>query len=265
MLEKLSSRGYPMRRSESAGRYLCEEALYTLEYLKSKAIAPKDVSFCHVPALGSALGKDRVTADYLQQFVVSYVTSWMELSVPPRGAAAERERARAEIQKLMETYFRSWSDQDLETYGDCFLKGAVIQYVSIDGEVLDVDLRDEFVAEQRKAHQDSPERMRESPERIDIHFEGRIARVAVQWRLEAGARRVYGYDHFTLMRRDGRWRIATLLFYADPSLPRAAPPPPAKPDPADADTSMQWRPAPRCIIGLQVPLFTQSGMGRVLQ
>lgn len=223
LLDRLSASGYPIRRSESAGRYLCEEALYSLEYLKSKGRAPNSVSFCHVPPLGTFAGVHPVTPEFLQQFVVSFVTGWIE-----QVADADQDRARAEIQKLVDTYFQSWSDQDLKTYGECFLEGAVIQYLSADGAVLDVSLRDEFLAGQKKAHQASPERMREFPEKTEIHFVGRVAQVAVRWRLEAGPKRVFGYDHFTLVRRNGQWRIATLVFYADP----AAPPPDAgKPGP----------------------------------
>src|SRR5207237_10543965 len=57
MLSLLSKKGHPARISTSAGRYLCEEALYSLEYLKSKHQLEATVMFCHVPPLNTEIGK----------------------------------------------------------------------------------------------------------------------------------------------------------------------------------------------------------------
>ena len=37
------------------------------------------------------------------------------------------------------------------------------------------------------------------------------------WKLTAGKRVEYGYDHFTLMKQDGQWRIVNLVFYGAPA------------------------------------------------
>ena len=48
---------------------------------------------------------------------------------------------------------------------------------------------------------------------MDIRFESKLARVVVYWKLTAGPKTEYGYDHFTLMKHEGRWRIVNLVFY----------------------------------------------------
>jgi ABC-type transporter MlaC component len=35
----------------------------------------------------------------------------------------------------------------------------------------------------------------------------------VYWKLTAGPRLQYGYDHFTLMKQNGEWKIVNLVFY----------------------------------------------------
>jgi hypothetical protein len=52
------------------------------------------------------------------------------------------------------------------------------------------------------------------PESIDIRFEAKLARVVVYWKLTIGStREVFGYDHFTLSKRNGKWGIVNLVFY----------------------------------------------------
>jgi pyroglutamyl-peptidase len=104
-VESLRRKGYPVRASEDAGRYLCEECLYSLEYLRSTRHPDTDVLFCHVPPLGKTLrakgngngnGNERqapngppdglphalpgpdavVTRDYIDGFVGELLTVW---------------------------------------------------------------------------------------------------------------------------------------------------------------------------------------------
>jgi pyroglutamyl-peptidase len=46
-----------------------------------------------------------------------------------------------------------------------------------------------------------------------VRLEGRLARVIVHWKLVAGDKVQYGYDHFTIVPVNGQWRIANLIFY----------------------------------------------------
>jgi pyroglutamyl-peptidase len=76
----LAAKGYTTRVSTKAGRYLCEETLYALEYLKSTKRLKGTVMFCHVPPLNTpvhARGAPRtVTADYVEEFVKDALEGW---------------------------------------------------------------------------------------------------------------------------------------------------------------------------------------------
>lgn len=87
----LSLKGYHVRVSTDAGHYLCEEALYSLEYLKIKNKLDS-VSFCHVPPLGTQIGKKPVTAEYVQQFVKDEIEIWCSLRQKTKPASPTGER-----------------------------------------------------------------------------------------------------------------------------------------------------------------------------
>lgn len=55
LCQKLAGHGIPIRLSDDAGAYLCEELLYTLEEFKEEQTAIKQVLFVHVPPFGSTL------------------------------------------------------------------------------------------------------------------------------------------------------------------------------------------------------------------
>jgi pyrrolidone-carboxylate peptidase len=209
----LVEKGYPARVSTNAGQYLCEEMLYTLEYLKSVGRIDGTVMFCHVPPLGSRLRGGQVTPEYVQRFVRDLLETWYVLEQGP-GPEAKDPR-QAEVKEMVERYFKTWSNQDMKGYDECFLPDAVIQFIDDRGRVMNSG-RAEFVAGQRDYHRTSPDKSVEVPERIDITFEGKLARAVVYWKLTAGKRIEYGYDHFTLIKQDGKWRIVNLVFYAVP-------------------------------------------------
>ena len=244
LAQLLAGKGYPVRVSTSAGRYLCEECLYTLEYLKAKGRVPSTVMFCHVPPLGVQLQGRLVDAAYVQQFVRDLLDSWytryrpdqtpetnpetrLNTSVessapagektaagepPPAKPAAAEDPRRAEVEQLIQRYFRTWSNQDLEGYGACFRSNACIQFIDSDGTLGTQPLLP-FLASQRESHERARHRQTEVPESIDIRFEQELARVVVYWKLTAGPRVDYGYDHFTLMKYRGQWQIVNLVFY----------------------------------------------------
>jgi hypothetical protein len=56
--------------------------------------------------------------------------------------------------------------------------------------------------------------MVETAESIDIRFDAKLAHALVHWKLVDGARIERGYDHFTLIKSGGEWRIAHLIFYS---------------------------------------------------
>ena len=52
------------------------------------------------------------------------------------------------------------------------------------------------------------------PESVEVRLEGRLAHAVVFWKLTSGRALQKGYDHFTLLKREGKWRIVNLTFYA---------------------------------------------------
>jgi pyroglutamyl-peptidase len=197
----LAEKGYLVHVSVNAGRYLCEEALYSLEYLKSTQRLEATVSFCHVPPLNSELGGTVVTAGYVQQFVKDMLEAWY--TIYPR---------RQEVKDFIGRYFRTWSEQDMKGYNECFLPDACIQYIDSNGG-LSTQSRVHFIASQTDYHRRARDRAVEVPESIEVSFEAKLARAVVYWKLTAGARIERGYDHFTLLKHEGNWRIVNLVFY----------------------------------------------------
>lgn len=118
-----------------------------------------------------------------------------------------------EVEEFVRNYFGTWSNRDIEGYQACFLPAASIQFIDSRGE-LATYARAQFVASQRKHHRTARHRMTEVPESIDIRFESRLARAVVYWKLTAGPKTDFGYDHFTLVKHQGEWRIVNLVFYS---------------------------------------------------
>jgi pyroglutamyl-peptidase len=248
MAHLLASKGYPTRVSTAAGRYLCEENLYSLEYLKSTKQLDATVLFCHVPPLDSEIGKallilssstvgfgqspllaassvvggktlrgQPVAAANVKDFVMDTLETWHTIyqgtaaQGQPKKAKTEDARER-EVKELIVRYFRTWSEQDMKGYDACFLPDAVIQFIDETGGLSSYGRR-QFIANQSEYHRKATVKAIEVPESIDIRFEAKLARVVVFWRLTAGLRNETGYDHFTLLKHDGNWRIVNLTFY----------------------------------------------------
>lgn len=221
LTREFQSRDRRVRLSTEAGDYLCEETLYSLEHLKAGGKTPLTVAFCHVPPLQAAAGPNQVTAATIESFVEDVLAAW-EATLPPptvggatpiiaRQAAVDpREK---EVRELIDRYFKSWSNQDLVRYGQCFMPQAAIQLIDPDRGLITMPLAP-FLQSQQQAHQASPNKMTETPESIKIRFDAELAHALVYWKLVDGQRLEFGYDHFTLMKSDGKWRIANIVFYA---------------------------------------------------
>jgi pyroglutamyl-peptidase len=220
LARELASRDRRVRLSTEAGDYLCEEMLYSLEHLKANSKSPLAVAFCHVPPLQTAAGTNKVTPAVIQSFVKDVLAAW-EATQPATIGADSTEIARQaaadprekEVRELIDRYFKSWSNQDLVRYGQCFMPQAAIQLIDPHRGLITMPLTP-FLQSQQQAHQASPNKMTETPESIKIRFDADLAHVLVYWKLVDGERLEYGYDHFTLMKSDGKWRIANIIFYA---------------------------------------------------
>lgn len=233
--ERLVEQKHAVRVSTSAGAYLCEETLYTLEHLKKQHPDLAQVMFCHVPPLD---GK-QVTPEFVQKFVLDLLAAWhatygaavKDASVvpaaaedaaqptisdsppakPASGKPAKEDARTAEVKKFIDRYFRTWSNREMDAYGEGFLREAVVQFIDDRGQV-NTQGTPEFLADQRRFQSLRP--AKEFPLAADVRFEGPLARAVVHWKLEDGTNPPrFGYDHFTLFRRDGQWRIVNLVFY----------------------------------------------------
>jgi hypothetical protein len=179
------------------------------------------------PPPDPAMRYRRVTPEYVQQFVHDILETWHALyrNEPPAGAAVRSARGKPgagrqqdikDIKEFITRYFSTWSKQDMKGYDACFMRDACIQHLDATGG-LTTSLRARFIAGQAEYHRNSKVRTTEVAESIDIRFEEKLARVVVFWKLTAGPRVETGYDHFTLTRHEGQWRIVNLLFYSSPA------------------------------------------------
>lgn len=205
----LAGKGYLTRISSEAGRSLCEEMLYSLEYLKSTQNLKGTVLFCHVPQLGTNSKDTKVTAEYVRQFVMDMLETWYTTD-----GGAKLEARYQEVKAMIERYFKTWSDQDMDGYEACFMPSASVQMLEGPGGLTTLALP-RFIASQREYHRTSPIKTVEVPLSIDIRFEEKLARVVVYWKLTCGARIEKGYDHFTLTRNNNDWKIVNLVFYTE--------------------------------------------------
>lgn len=206
----LTERGHHVRLSSNAGRYLCEETLYTLEHLKRSRAPRTYVLFSHVPSLAKTGGDLK----QIESYVSDVVDCWLAAYAPPAGAVAGPAQAvdprTASVRAMIDRYFASWSNRQMDVYGSLFLPEAVIQQINPDGSVETARTR-EFVAAQTEYQRRRP--AKEAPVSVDIRFEQQLARAVVYWKLEAEGAVKYGYDHFTLLKAGNDWKILNLAFY----------------------------------------------------
>ncbi len=143
---------------------------------------------------------------------VAVAVAWAGSANPQAGADARE----ADVRQLVERYFKSWSSQDLDRYGRCFMPQAAVQLVDNQGRLITMGLGP-FLKSQQLAQKNAKQPMTETPESIEISFEAKLARAVVKWKLVDGEQIDVGYDHFTLLETDAGWRIANLIFYSDPA------------------------------------------------
>jgi len=116
---------------------------------------------------------------------------------------------------FLETYFGSWSANDMETYRSCFDESAVVFFVR-DGEVRSALRLDEFIAQQvgYLAGVEGP--VSERMTSFSADEDPQASTVLVRWVFEGEGETNTGTDRFTLIRdSDGAWKIAALVWYRD--------------------------------------------------
>ena len=153
-----------------------------------------------------------IAAMGLTAVVVCSVVVYHSLAAAPTSTERRADDPRhREVEELIRRYFRTSSSQDMKGYGECFLTNSCIQYIDSQGKIDQFALPTFLKYQGELLHAGQLES--EVPESIDIRFESKLARVVVYWKLTAGSREVFGYDHFTLMKRNGKWGIVNLVFY----------------------------------------------------
>lgn len=149
--------------------------------------------------------------------VVAGACAMIAYAAPAAPAAADADAAadprETEVRLLLDRYFKSWSNQDLLRYGQCFMPQAAVQLIDPVGRLVTMPL-EPFLKSQYEAHKAAKNRLTETAESVEIRFDAELAHALVYWKLVDGERTEVGYDHFTLMKSEGKWRIANLVFYS---------------------------------------------------
>lgn len=118
------------------------------------------------------------------------------------------------VKAFLNTYFSTWSAQDMDGYAACFHPNARVTYVDHEGQGVSQGLTD-FIHGQKLSHSQSANAMAEVPLDIKLAGDARITQAQVRWKLTKGSEIVTGTDFFTLVKTDAGWRIIALVFYND--------------------------------------------------
>lgn len=117
------------------------------------------------------------------------------------------------IEELIDQYFATWSNQNMEGYEACFHPEAIIHFER--NGIVKEERLEPFIESQTKAHSYSFDKMKEIPISKKIQFDKTIAQVIVRWKLTAAGREQYGYDYFTVIKYKKKWKIIYLIFNND--------------------------------------------------
>jgi len=123
---------------------------------------------------------------------------------PPSVLTAKDHDA---LDEFVKRYFSTWSARDIDGYGRCFHPNARVWF----GTASSMALPD-FLEMQARAHADSPVRLAEDPLSWEGNVNNGLAHVRVHWELHRGTQNVRGYDYFTLVLSESRWKIMALIF-----------------------------------------------------
>ena len=147
-------------------------------------------------------------------FLHRLLTSLCLLTLAACGERATHERE-PEVRALIDTYFKTWSAQDMDGYGRCFHPDARVTYLPDGGKNPRTDSLTDFLYGQRMGHKTSPDKMVEIPTAVEVQMDDRGAQALVRWELTKGGSVTTGTDLFNLIRTPEGWRIINLVFYSD--------------------------------------------------
>ncbi len=142
------------------------------------------------------------------------VCLFFALLLPACAPSATTHPDDAAVRVMLNHYFNTWSQRDMEGYGKCFDPQARILFVAKNGDVVSEGVTD-FLHGQKLGHEQAASPMSERPLEIKIQGDALIAQAAVKWVLTKGSKEERGTDFFTLRRVGDEWKIVSLVFYAE--------------------------------------------------
>jgi hypothetical protein len=126
-----------------------------------------------------------------------------------------RNQPSSDLREFLDTYFSTWSAQDMAGYKAHFHANAQIVYME-NGHVVSALGRDPFIEQQTLGHKNSSVRMTESMTSCEVLQDGKAANVSARWELKKGDKSITGTDLYTVIRDPaGQWKIVSLVFYED--------------------------------------------------
>jgi hypothetical protein len=119
-----------------------------------------------------------------------------------------------EIEDFIDTYFKTWSKGDIQSYSNLFYPTAVIQFREKNGKVFTENIGN-FIEGQRLSQSNTSDLLTEVPtsKKIDPGKELSFARVS--WKMTGRGKFVTGWDYFILIKIKDSWKIQYLLFSND--------------------------------------------------
>ncbi len=119
-----------------------------------------------------------------------------------------------EIEDFIDTYFKTWSKGDIQSYSNLFYPTAVIQFREKNGKVFTENVSN-FIESQRLSQSNTSDLLTEVPtsKKIDPGKELSFARVS--WKMTGRGKFVTGWDYFILIKIKDTWKIQYLLFSND--------------------------------------------------
>ena len=115
-----------------------------------------------------------------------------------------------EIEDFIDTYFKTWSKGDIQSYSNLFYPTAVIQFREKNGKVFTENVSN-FIEGQRLSQNNTADLLTEIPtsKKIDTGKDVSFARVT--WKMTGRGKFVTGWDYFILIKIKDSWKIQYLF------------------------------------------------------
>lgn len=133
-----------------------------------------------------------------------------------------RSPAEQELYLILEEYYETMSDRDWIAYRDFFVAGGTLTTVwkaeSEAKPAIHTYSIDQFLA-QTKDGPDSQPIFEEKMTSADMKIQGNLASVFVRYKAKFGTSENLmeweGFDHFSMIRFEGKWKIVSITYESD--------------------------------------------------